>query len=186
MIGVDEVGRGCLAGPLLVVAARQREVLPKGLKDSKQLNSTQRLALYKLLVKTCDFGEGWVKASEIDKQGLSAALRLGASRALRSLEPSVKTKMIIDGKVNYVPKKYSNCHALVRADQKIEIVMAASIYAKVSRDLYMQKLAKTHPDYGFAANVGYGTLAHFEALKKFGALKHVHRLSFAPLNTQTT
>lgn len=184
MIGVDEVGRGCLAGPLLVVAARQLSDLPKGLKDSKQLKLAERSTFYELLVKTCDFGEGWVKAIEIDRLGLPAALRLGAKRALRSLDQPTQENIVIDGKVNYLPKKYTKCQAIVRADQKIEIVMAASIYAKVSRDRYMQKLAKVHKHYDFANNVGYGTLAHFKALEKFGALKHIHRFSFAPLKIQ--
>jgi ribonuclease HII len=85
MIGVDEVGRGSLAGPLLVVAARAVDELPEGLKDSKLLSRKQREQIFNMLNICCEFGEGWVKATEIDYHGLSQALRLGAARALRNI-----------------------------------------------------------------------------------------------------
>src|SRR5690349_3763707 len=101
IVGVDEVGRGCLAGPLLVVAARQQTELPDGVKDSKILSGTQREEILNMLSICCDFGEGWVKAAEIDRLGLANALRLGVRRALASLKVSAKEEIIMDGSVNY-------------------------------------------------------------------------------------
>src|SRR3989338_5730926 len=97
MIGIDEVGRGCLAWPLLVVAARQTSGLPQGLADSKLLTRKQRESLFILLQNACKFGEGWVLAAEIDQRGLSGAMRLGAARALRSLGVKHHEKIIVDG-----------------------------------------------------------------------------------------
>ncbi len=181
MIGVDEVGRGCLAGPLLVVAARQRGLLPKGIKDSKLLTPTTRERLSEVLVDVCDFGEGWVSAAEIDKAGLANALRLGARRALRHLNATALEEIIMDGKVNYIPKEYTSSSTLVAADNLVPIVSAASIYAKVSRDRFMIKLAKNHVGYGFENHVGYFTIQHKVPLKKLGPLSNVHRMSFRPL-----
>jgi ribonuclease HII len=107
-IGVDEVGRGCLAGPLLVIAARQTAELPPGLKDSKLLSRKQREEILNMLSICCEFGEGWVKCSEIDKYGLSKALKLGSRRALRNLGVQANEKIILDGKFNYLPKWYKN------------------------------------------------------------------------------
>jgi ribonuclease HII len=181
MIGVDEVGRGSLAGPLLVVAARAYDDLPAGLKDSKLLSRKQREKILDLLSICCDWGEGWVKCSEIDKYGLSKALTLGGRRALENLNASVDEKIILDGKFNYLPKKFKKSRVVIKADNSIAIVSAASIYAKVTRDRYMFALAKKHPDYSFENHVGYGTKAHMLALNTYGALKYVHRQSFMPV-----
>lgn len=181
MIGVDEVGRGCLAGPLLVVAARQKGPLPKTVKDSKLLTRATRERLSEVLVGVCDFGEGWVSAAEIDKAGLANALRLGVKRALSHLEAPVLEEIIMDGKVNYIPKKYTASSTLVAADNLLPIVSAASIYAKVIRDRFMIKLAKNHVGYGFENHVGYFTTEHKLALKKLGPIVNVHRMSFQPL-----
>src|SRR5437764_707739 len=106
MVGVDEVGRGCLAGPLLVVAARRKGHLPGGLCDSKALTRTQRLNLMDLLLKACVFGEGWVSAVEIDKKGLANALRLGLARALKAVDARLDEQIIYDGPVNYAPAAF--------------------------------------------------------------------------------
>lgn len=181
MIGVDEVGRGCWAGPLLVVATRSKAKLPGGLKDSKLLSRTQRQQLHNLLSNCCEFGEGWVKCSEIDRIGLSKALKLGAQRALKNVKVSSGETIVLDGKYNYLPKKYLNSRAVIKADSSVPLVMAASIYAKVTRDRYMIKLAKKHPNYSFENHVGYGTKTHMLALKEHGALKYIHRYSFSPI-----
>ena len=182
MVGVDEVGRGCLAGPLLVVAARQTDELPDGLRDSKLMTRKQRGAVCQLLTASCQFGEGWVKASEIDKYGLSKALRLGVSRALRSLRIIADDEITLDGKLNYIPKKFKNSRCIVGADSLVPIVSAASVYAKVTRDNFMFELAKKHPSYGFENHVGYGTLEHKEALESLGVLRFVHRSSYSPIS----
>lgn len=183
MIGVDEVGRGCWAGPLLVVAARATSDLPPGLKDSKMLSRQQRLKILNKLSICCDFGEGWVKVSEIDSQGLAKGLKLGTARALRNLAAAVDEEIVMDGIVNYLPKKFINRRCLAGADNLIPIVSAASIYAKVTRDLYMQGLVRQYPKYGFEAHVGYGTAAHRRALSIYGPITSVHRMSFNPLRT---
>lgn len=181
MIGVDEVGRGCLAGPLLVVAARALDDLPVGLKDSKLLSRDQREAVYGLLSTVCQFGEGWVKCSEIDKHGLSKALKLGAARALNNLQVLINEEIVLDGSFNYLPKKYVAARAVIKADNSVPIVSAASIIAKVRRDRFMIELAKRHPFYKFEHHVGYGTKTHMLALKQYGAIKYVHRQSFSPV-----
>jgi ribonuclease HII len=181
VIGVDEVGRGCLAGPLLVVAAKAYSELPGGLRDSKLLTKAQRRELLDLLSNCCSFGEGWVKATEIDTHGLARALRIGVSRALRNLQAETDDEIIIDGSVNYVPKKFRYSKHLVNGDDLIPIISAASIHAKVTRDKFMIDLAKRHPAYSFENHVGYGTKAHMLALKSHGAIKYVHRLSYLPI-----
>lgn len=183
MIGIDEVGRGAWAGPLLVVAARQIGQLPAGLRDSKLLKRRQRQAILIKLRKSCKFGEGWVTAAEIDRIGLAAALRLGVNRALLGLRADHADEIVLDGAVNYVQTTYKNARCQVRADVQVPVVSAASVYAKVKRDRYMMVLDKKHPAYGFAAHVGYGTKAHSTALLEFGVLKDVHRLSFRPISS---
>lgn len=188
MIGVDEVGRGCLAGPLLVVAARQIDDLPEGITDSKLLTRGQREDFFEALVAACDFGEGWVKPVEINQRGLSGAMRLGITRALRELGVETSQEIIMDGPVNYFSRRYRRVRCLIDADFNFPIVSAASIYAKVTRDRYMIELAKRHPRYGFDSHVGYGTPEHLRALDKFGVLKRIHREFFEPvyrLNQET-
>lgn len=181
MIGVDEVGRGCLAGPMLVVAARQLQELPDSVTDSKALTRKQRENLYSMILKTCSFGEGWVAATEIDTLGLSQATRLGVKRALDALRALPEEELVIDGHINFAPPAYVSAKAIIGADAKVPIVSAASIYAKVTRDRFMFGLAKDYPKYGFEKHVGYGTVFHLAAIKQHGAIKQLHRLSFAPL-----
>lgn len=175
------MGRGCLAGPLLVVAARQKGPLPKGVKDSKLLTRAARETLFEVLVDLCDFGEGWVSACEIDKKGLANALRMGVKRALATLNVVITDEIIMDGKVNYIPEKFINSRAQIDGDNLFPIVSAASVYAKVKRDNYMIALAKEYPRYGFEKHVGYGTREHQLALKTYGIIKNVHRTSYSPI-----
>ncbi len=179
MIGIDEVGRGAWAGPLLVVAARQLEDLPPRVRDSKIMTKAQREEILDLLSNSCQFGSGWVSADEIDHHGLAEAMRLGVSRALKTLNTLPIEEIIIDGQVDYVDQP--NSRAVIDADNKYQIVSAASIYAKVLRDNYMCQLALEYPGYGFEKHVGYGTKQHKQALIKYGALKDIHRFSFKPV-----
>lgn len=181
MIGVDEVGRGCLAGPLLVVAARQKETLPNSVNDSKLLSRQDREELIDVLIDCCEFGEGWVKCTEIDKYGLAKAMRLGVARALKALQAETHEEIVMDGPINYLPKKYKNISCIIDADFFVPIVSAASIYAKVARDNYMRNLKSSYPDYGFESHVGYGTAFHLAAIKQYGSIKNVHRMSFRPI-----
>jgi len=186
MIGIDEVGRGCLAGPLLVVAARDKVELPPGLRDSKLMSRKARQEMLNKLSICCDHGEGWVSAAEINKLGLAKALRLGVRRSLRNLGAESTEEIIMDGICDYMPAKFSNRRCEARADNTYPIVSAASIIAKVARDSYMERLAKRHPNFGFENHVGYGTAEHFLALQKFGPIKHVHRIIFAPFREPIT
>lgn len=184
VIGIDEVGRGCLAGPLLVVAARATGSLPTGLADSKVLSRAAREAFFDQLKGVCLFGEGWVKAVEIDRFGLTKATRLGVRRALANLAADYHDEIIIDGNYNYAPRVYKRVQTIIDADALVPIVSAASIYAKVKRDAHMRGLAKRHPVYGFASNVGYGTADHLAAIEDAGTIRYLHRLSFAPFKLQ--
>jgi len=186
MIGVDEVGRGCLAGPILVAAARQIGPLPTSLRDSKLMTRKQRETIYQLLTASCQFSEGWVKAVEIDRYGLAKALRLGIKRALSGIQAQVDEEIVMDGKVNYMPKKFKKARCLVDADNLVPIVSAASIFAKVTRDNYMIELARRHPAYKFEKHVGYGTVEHLKAIDSFGIIKFVHRASYAPVSKLIT
>ncbi|MEX1058955.1 MAG: ribonuclease HII, partial [Candidatus Saccharimonadales bacterium] len=143
---------------------------------------TKRETIYQLLTTNCQFGEGWVKAVEIDRFGLAKALRLGIKRALRGIKAQIDEEIIMDGNVNYIPKKFRNASCLVNADNLVPIVSAASIYAKVTRDSFMTELAKRHPSYKFEKHVGYGTVEHREAINSFGVIRFVHRTSYAPIS----
>lgn len=182
MIGIDEVGRGCWAGPLLVVAARHRVTLPSGLKDSKLLNKKQRETFLEFIKEACDLGEGWVQPEEIDTHGLTKAMRLGVSRALIALGADFEEEIIMDGHINYCPSEFTSVQAIIKADAEHPIVSAASIYAKVTRDRYMADISVFYPGYDFERHVGYGTALHHEKLNRLGASK-LHRLSFKPVRS---
>ena len=180
MIGIDEVGRGCWAGPLLVVAARANGTLPEGLSDSKLLGKKTREQLVPEILQTCSLGEGWVQPEEIDEHGLAQAMRLGVSRALLALGATADEEIIIDGNANYCPQEYQKVQAIIKADATHPIVSAASVYAKVTRDAHMVRAAQFYPFYGFEKHVGYGTALHQSALKIHG-VSTIHRRSFRPV-----
>ena len=165
----------------MVVAARANARLPNGLRDSKLLSRKQRLEILDLLSNCCDFGEGWVKVVEIDRYGVAKALRLGIRRALKRINAKPSEEIIMDGKVNYLPKKFKRTKCIIDADNLVLIVSAASIYAKVTRDNFMFGLSKKYPSYNFENHVGYGTKEHLEAIGAYGILKFVHRTSYAPI-----
>ena len=180
LIGIDEVGRGAWAGPLLVVAAQVKTELPEGLADSKALSKKRRQQMFDELRQSCNFGEGWVEPHDIDELGLTEAMRLAVNRALTAIKANPKVKIIMDGKINYCPETYSNVECVVKADSLYPVVSAASIYAKVLRDARMAELSLKYPNYGFEGHVGYGTKQHIDALLKFGVSK-IHRLSYKPV-----
>ncbi len=180
MIGIDEVGRGAWAGPLLVVAARQVSVLPAGLKDSKILTKKRREAFRYDIELCCDIGEGWVTSSEVDEFGLTKAMYVAVERALSTIAAKSDEEIIMDGHINYCGAQFVNARPEIAADANFPIVSAASIYAKVVRDDYMTMIAKEYPEYGFDKHVGYGTKQHLEVLAMNG-VTDVHRKSYAPI-----
>jgi ribonuclease HII len=181
MIGIDEVGRGCWAGPMLVVAARSVTELPEGLRDSKKLTKLQREKLQSGIKLSCDLGEGWVTAQEIDLLGLTDGTKLGVKRALEAINAQSDEKIIMDGIINYVPTEFTDVQCIAKADDLYRVVSAASIYAKVIRDDYMsQQVHAEFPGYGFDKHVGYGTALHVAAIKLQGICT-MHRTSYKPV-----
>ncbi len=182
ILGIDEVGRGPWAGPLVVGAVVLSGEKIDGLADSKKLSAKKRAGLAQEIRESgARIGLGWVSAKEIDDIGLGAALRLATRRAVEQVKVSYH-EIIIDGTVNMLAGTSLEDHVtmLAKADSLISEVSAASIVAKVARDEYMANLANTYPEYGFEKHVGYGTAAHREALHKYGVTPE-HRLSFRPV-----
>lgn len=178
IIGVDEAGRGCLAGDVVAAAVVWEEGLKiAGLTDSKKLSAGKREKLFAEITSTCRWKIGIASAAEIDDINILQATMLAMKRAILALNLSA-AKVLVDGnKCPDVP----NCQAIIKGDLTEPSISAASIIAKVSRDKMMTELAKTYPQYGFNQHKSYGTAAHLAAISKFGAIKGVHRLSFAPL-----
>jgi len=182
ILGIDEVGRGCWAGPLVIGAVVLGEAKIDGLTDSKALTAKKRLMLAtEIEAKAQAIGLGWVSAEKIDEIGLAEALKLGCRLAVEQIKTPYH-EIIIDGTSNFLAGtgKASYVTVLKKADLLIPAVSAASIVAKVARDQFMVEQAEQFPQYDFASNVGYGTLAHRQAIQKHGACE-LHRLSFKPL-----
>lgn len=180
VIGIDEVGRGAWAGPLLVVAARQKADLSPNLKDSKLLSKTSRGSLLPGIKEVCDIGEGWVMPAEIDRLGLSEAMRLGVARALEAIDAWKNERIIVDGNINFCDSKYLRASAVVGADALFPVVSAASIAAKQARDNFMSRLPERYALWEFDRHVGYGTARHITLLKRHG-VSDIHRRSYKPI-----
>lgn len=183
IMGIDEVGRGPWAGPLVVGAV----VLPDGLvidglTDSKKLTAKRRTELDATIrSQALGWGLGWVHADELDEVGLSEALRLATIRAVEAVKVPYH-EIIIDGTINFLKETAKGPYVttLPKADFLVPAVSAASIIAKVARDAYMAEQDAQYPGYGFALHVGYGTARHSQALEKNG-ITPLHRKSFAPI-----
>lgn len=196
ILGIDEVGRGPYAGPLVIGACilpdaeKIREEPEKyhwisELTDSKKLTARRREVLYdKIKEGAAAAATGWVSANEIDEIGLSESLKLACRRAVKQIQETHVpfSEIIIDGTVNFLSgtplEKYVS--TLKKGDLLIKEISAASILAKVERDRYMAELAEKYPEYGFEKHVGYGTAAHQKAMEQFG-LTPEHRRSFRPV-----
>jgi len=178
VVGIDEVGRGCWAGPLVAGAVLLNQPI-KGLKDSKKLSRLQREKLdAEIRISAEAFGLGWVSAEEIDEVGLTEAVRLAMERALAEINANYD-QLIIDGNYNFFPDSPKSS-AVIGADNTVPAVSAASIIAKVARDRYMVQAALKFPGYGFEKHVGYGTALHRLALDNQG-LTELHRRCFKPI-----
>ncbi|WP_046469106.1 ribonuclease HII [Allosalinactinospora lopnorensis] len=179
--GIDEVGRGAWAGPVVVCAAvTDGSDPPEGLTDSKKLTPKQRVAMEeKVRPWVCDHALGRAAPDEVDEVGLTEALRRAALRALEGLRERPDA-VILDGKHDYLGRPW-NVRTQVQADLSCVSVAAASILAKVHRDSYMAELDPAFPGYGFATAAGYPSPAHRAALAECGPTPH-HRLSWAYLD----
>ncbi len=177
-LGIDEVGRGCWAGPLVAGAVILREPI-LGIKDSKKLNRTKREHYSEVIFSTASAtGLGWVQPFEIDTLGLTESVRLAMFRAVQNI--SVKSdRIIIDGNFNFL-SSLPNTVAIIKADELYPEVSAASIIAKVARDNYMIDIAAKYPGYEFERHVGYGTKLHIQKLLQLG-VSDIHRLSYKPI-----
>jgi ribonuclease HII len=179
--GVDEVGRGPLAGPVMAAAVILTRDLPKDvtsrIADSKKLSEKQREILYPYLTESCRYCVAEASVKEISDLNILYASMLAMRRAVEGL--GVKIDMaLIDG--NRTPQLTCPAKAIVRGDDISLSIAAASIIAKVTRDRLMKKLAEQHPGYGWERNAGYGTAEHIDALKRLGKTDW-HRASFAPV-----
>lgn len=192
ILGIDEVGRGPYAGPLVIGAcilgdwqnSENAEWIEK-LTDSKKLSAKRREELYVLIKeKALAAATGWVSSAEIDEIGLSEALRLATRRAVEQIQQTKVpfSEIIIDGTMNFLvgTKLEKYVSTLKKGDFLVKEISAASILAKVERDNYMAKLDAVYPKYGFGKHVGYGTAAHQKAMEEFG-LTPEHRRSFRPV-----
>lgn len=182
ILGIDEVGRGCWAGPLVVGAVVLNGAEIEGLTDSKKLTKKRRETLYdEIMTSSAGVGLGWMSAEEVDRHGLLWCLREGTKRAVQAIRVPYH-EIIIDGTINFLSEtsKGKYVTTLPKADLLIPSVSAASIVAKVARDRYMAEQDEDYPGYGFGGHVGYGVKKHREAIDALGVTP-LHRVSFAPL-----
>ena len=177
--GVDEVGRGCLAGPVVSAAVILNENINlKLLKDSKKINFKNRIKIAEHIKLNSYYGIGVASVEEILKLNILQAALLSMKRAINKL--SIRPELIlIDG--NFAPKGIKNFKTIINGDEKIKCISAASIIAKTYRDLLMIKLSEKFSNYAWDSNFGYGTKAHLDGLKKFGITTH-HRKGFRPVH----
>jgi ribonuclease HII len=185
IIGVDEAGRGPLAGPVVAAAVVLCDQLPQGLDDSKKLTARRRAELERAILRDCRWAVGMADVEEIDRLNIFQATMLAMTRAVAALcagLPAIR-EVLVDG--NLTP--HGRCaqwrwpaRAIVGGDGLEPCISAASIVAKEHRDRLMAELAREHPHYGWETNMGYGTSAHLDALRRHGPSPH-HRRSFAPV-----
>ena len=177
--GVDEVGRGCLAGPVVSAAVILKDSINlKLLKDSKKIPFKKRIEIAKHIRLNSTYAVGISSVKEILNLNILQASLLSMKRAIDKLV--IKPELIlIDG--NFAPKGLKNFETIINGDEKIKSISAASIIAKVFRDQLMIKLSEEFNNYAWERNFGYGTKAHMDALKKFGITSH-HRKGFKPIH----
>lgn len=191
IVGIDEVGRGPIAGPVAVcaflikddtfVTNPSHKKLPP-LRDSKKLTKKQRVTWFNYLKNSknaehCDFAVSFVSPENIDKFGINKCIQKALNKSLSDLKLEIKNCFVyLDGGL-HAPVEYVNQETVIRGDEIHSIISMASIMAKVSRDRIMINYAKVYPEYGFESHVGYGTKAHYSAIKKHGQTP-IHRKTF--------
>ena len=185
VVGIDEAGRGPLAGPVSVgvvkVNTNFKKSFWKGIKDSKKLSREDRELWFDLALEAkregvLDFAVSLVSERVIDRKGIVSAIKLGIKRCFKKLEIDEGSQIFLDGSLK-APENFHHQLTVIRGDEKIPIISLASIMAKVTRDRKMMSLAKKFPKFNFDIHKGYGTYLHRQALKKYG-LTEIHRLSF--------
>tara|TARA_B100001758_G_C18290812_1_gene546920 strand:+ start:155 stop:787 length:633 start_codon:yes stop_codon:yes gene_type:complete len=179
LAGVDEVGRGSLIGPVYAAAViLNKSINKKMLKDSKSLTQEKRIFLSNYIKKNSIWAIGKASVKEIEKINVLQASLLAMKRAIKKLKKK-PSHVLIDG--NKIPDlKNYNLKTIIKGDQKIPSISAASIIAKVARDKFITTLAKKNNGYNWDQNFGYGTKKHLDAIKKLGVNKH-HRKTFSPI-----
>ena len=178
--GVDEVGRGSLIGPIYAAAViLKKNIKKKEIKDSKKLSKAKREILAKYIKKNSVWAIGTASLKEIEKINILNSSLLAMKRAIKKLK--IKPKLVlIDGNKSPKIKNYL-IKTIVKGDQKIKEISAASIIAKVSRDKLMKRMSKKYQKYKWDSNAGYGTKDHIKAIKKYGITKF-HRKTFKPIH----
>ncbi|WP_239805593.1 ribonuclease HII [Croceicoccus hydrothermalis] len=186
IVGVDEAGRGPLAGPVVAAAVLLCKPRPSGLGDSKVLSRTARERLDEAIRRRCVFGVGVIEVDEIDRLNIFGATMLAMSVAVEQLCAKIgcdPVEVLVDGNLTPAgrrPEWRWKARAIVKGDAKEPCISAASIVAKEHRDRMMRDAALRHPQYGWDRNMGYGTKDHLEALRRHGPTP-LHRRSFAPV-----
>lgn len=200
ILGMDEVGRGCLAGPLVVgCVVLNGDTFIDGLNDSKKLTKKKRETILKSIKREAkDCSLYYISAKKIDEFGISKSLELAYLLALSEINV-IPDFILIDGNINFLKnvinkdarkisfdldvKRFENVPiiTIIKGDGKISAISAASILAKQSRDHYMELVSDIYPEYGFSDHVGYGTKKHLDAIKEKGILD-IHRRSFRPIS----
>lgn len=176
--GVDEAGRGPLAGPVVAAAVILDPAnIPPGLNDSKKLTEKARENLFAHILATADVGVGVADVARIDRDNILAATMWAMAEAVNDLATRPDLALV-DG--NRAPQLACDCRTVVKGDATAVSIAAASIIAKVTRDRIMQAIDRQYPDYGFARHKGYGSPYHLDALARLGPCQH-HRRSFAPV-----
>ena len=172
LCGIDEAGRGPLAGPLLVAGViLEKDIL--GLNDSKVLSEKKREKLFDEIIENSKYHIVFKSAKEIDEFGISFCLKSSILEIMEQLQ-EFSSNFLMDGNTNF---GIQNLQKEIKADAKYKEVSAASILAKVSRDRFMDSISNQYPNYDFIKHKGYGTKAHIEAIKKFGR-SDIHRFSY--------
>ena len=186
VIGVDEAGRGPLAGPVVAAAVVLGRAIPPGLDDSKRLSAKRRAVLDEAIRASCCWAVAVVEPEEIDRINIFQATMLGMTRAVANLTAALgagRCEVLIDGNLTPAGRCAEWCwpaRPIVGGDGIEPAISAASIIAKEWRDRLMREAARAHPHYGWDSNMGYGTAAHLEALRIHGP-SPLHRRSFAPV-----